>query len=164
MPQPTYAITGARESLVNGNWSDNQYFVNIPLRSLKVLVLLGAACSLWIGLISVGVVLLMGTGASVGWIVAGVLSFTVVIFGLMMAREIRNAIVLPDDYSEDSHEIDEIPVQSSNHSVGTSWQAQCKPTWACPSLPRQSRRRPRIRSGVLQSELRCPKTTRPRSA
>ncbi len=144
--------------------------MNIPCVLSKVLILLGAACLLWIGMISVGLAVVMGTGVSMGWIVAGVLVVTLVICGLAMSREIRNAVVLPESYSEDSleeafgWEVETISAQSSNHSVGTSWQAQCRPMWSCPSMPRQSRNRPRMRSGVLQSELRCPRITRSRWA
>jgi membrane protein implicated in regulation of membrane protease activity len=110
---------------------DIQHFVNFPYLPLKMLILLGAACSLWIGLISVGVVMLMETGVSAGWIVAGLLFSALMVFALVMSREIQNAIVLPESYREDSseefaNEDDERIFtawprsQTSNQSVGTS--------------------------------------------
>lgn len=62
----------------------------------KVLVVIVAACLIWIGLISLAIVLVSGASISVGWIIAGVLALAGVVWGLVMMREIRDAIKLPD--------------------------------------------------------------------
>ncbi len=61
-----------------------------------MLILLVAACLVWIGLLSLAFVIFSGTAVSAGWIVAGALVSAVVVWVLVMLREIRNAIKLPD--------------------------------------------------------------------
>lgn len=62
----------------------------------KTLILLVAACLVWIGILSVAFLAFSGMSLSSGWIVAGALFFAVVAWVLVMFREIRGAITLPD--------------------------------------------------------------------
>lgn len=62
----------------------------------KILILLVAACLVWIGIISLAVLAFSGMAVSSGWIVAGALAFAVVAWVLVMAREIRSAVTMPD--------------------------------------------------------------------
>ncbi len=64
----------------------------------KVLILVVAACLVWITLISAAVIALTGVAASNGWIVAGALLFSAVAWVLVMIREIRNSVRMPDDF------------------------------------------------------------------
>ncbi|RYD31908.1 MAG: hypothetical protein EOP85_22275, partial [Verrucomicrobiaceae bacterium] len=60
------------------------------------MILLVAACLVWIGIISVAVLIFSGMSISTGWLIAGALFCAVMAWVLIMAREIRDAIVLPD--------------------------------------------------------------------
>lgn len=66
------------------------------------MILLAAACLVWIALLSLGIVWLMGMGISAGWIIAGALLFALVVWIVVMAGEFHNAIDLTGDFeSED---------------------------------------------------------------
>jgi hypothetical protein len=60
-------------------------------------MLLLAASLAWVGGISLVVALFLGKGLAIGWIVAGALGFAMVVWLAVMFREVRRAIVLPDD-------------------------------------------------------------------
>lgn len=62
----------------------------------KILILLVAACLVWIGIISLGVLVFSGMAVSSGWIVAGAMVLAVMAWVLVMAREIRGAVTMPD--------------------------------------------------------------------
>ncbi len=66
-------------------------------------------CLMWIGVISLGIVIFIGTTVSTGWIIAGVLSLAMVVGLVVISREVRNAPEMPDDF--DSCEL-------SGHRVG----------------------------------------------
>lgn len=53
-------------------------------------VLVGA-CLAWIGLLSVAFLVLTGFGVTTGWIVAGALFFSLVVWTVVMGGEFRNA-------------------------------------------------------------------------
>lgn len=65
-------------------------------RPSKLLILLVVSCLIWIWIISFGVMLLSGSGISVGWIVAGVLLLATLIWVVVMFREFRDAIEIPE--------------------------------------------------------------------
>jgi hypothetical protein len=67
-----------------------------PFRPSKLLILLVFSCLVWIGIISCGIMLLVGNGFSVGWIVAGVLLLATLIWVVVMFREFRNAVEIPE--------------------------------------------------------------------
>ena len=62
----------------------------------KVLILLVAACLVWVGLLSMAFMALSGTAASTGFIVAGALVFAVVAWVLVMVREFRDSVQVSD--------------------------------------------------------------------
>lgn len=78
-----------------------------------MLILLVAACLVWVGLLSMGFMLLSGTVASTGFIVAGALVCAVVAWVLVMIREIRDSIQVSDFSAhgarEDGYNVDECP-------------------------------------------------------
>jgi hypothetical protein len=61
-----------------------------------VLILLAAASLAWVALLSLGFVFLMSAGASAGWIIAGVLFFSLVVWAVVMSGEFRGAIEMPE--------------------------------------------------------------------
>lgn len=61
-----------------------------------MLILLVAAGLVWVGLLSLAFVVLSGTVASTGFIVAGALVCAVVAWVLVMIREIRDSTEVPD--------------------------------------------------------------------
>lgn len=70
--------------------------MNFPFLPSKVLILLVAACLVWVGLLSLAFVVLSGTVASTGFMVAGALVCAVVAWVLVMIREIRDSSEVPD--------------------------------------------------------------------
>jgi len=60
------------------------------------LILLVVSCLAWIGIISCGVALFLGSGIPVGWIVAGILLLATLIWVAVMFREFRDAIEIPE--------------------------------------------------------------------
>lgn len=62
----------------------------------KILILLVAACLVWIGILSLAFLAFSGMAVSSGWIVAGALFFAVLAWILVMFREIRGAVTIPD--------------------------------------------------------------------
>lgn len=91
-----------REGLVSEDRFDIQHALKFPLLPSKVLVLLTAACLVWIGLLSLAFVFVMGTGASAGWIVAGLLFCALLVWAVVMRGEYRNAIDLTEDFEPDA--------------------------------------------------------------
>lgn len=61
-----------------------------------MLILLVAACLVWIGILSLAFLAFSGMSFSSGWIVAGALFFAVMAWVVVMFREFRGAIALPD--------------------------------------------------------------------
>lgn len=61
----------------------------------KILILLVAACLVWVGIISLAVAVFSGS-VSFGWVVAGAIVLAVMAWLLVMAREIRGAVTVPD--------------------------------------------------------------------
>jgi membrane protein implicated in regulation of membrane protease activity len=61
----------------------------------KILILLVAACLVWVGIISLAVAVFSGSVSS-GWVVAGAIVLAVMAWVLVMAREIRGAVTVPD--------------------------------------------------------------------
>ncbi len=61
----------------------------------KILILLVAACLVWIGIISLGVAVFSGS-VSTSWVVGGAIALAVMAWVLVMAREIRGAVTMPD--------------------------------------------------------------------
>lgn len=55
---------------------------------------------MWIGAISLAIVVFVGTTVSTGWIIAGVLLFAMVVSLTVMVREVRNAPEMPDYFDE----------------------------------------------------------------
>ena len=62
----------------------------------KMLILLLAACLVWIVVLSIAFLAMSGTAASTGFIVAGSLVGAAVAWVLVMIREIRDAIQVSD--------------------------------------------------------------------
>jgi hypothetical protein len=71
----------------------------------KILILLLAACLMWIGLLSIAFMLFMGQGAVVGWIVAGVLAFSLIVWVGLMLFEVRQAFEVRSEADEDCHRV-----------------------------------------------------------
>ncbi|HEX7261515.1 MAG TPA: hypothetical protein VF258_06835, partial [Luteolibacter sp.] len=69
---------------------------------------LAISCLAWIGAISFAVVYFMGTAASTGWIIGGVLFLALAAWIVVMRREIRNAIELPHSPSNKHAAIDAV--------------------------------------------------------
>lgn len=85
--------------------------MSTPFLPSKTLILLVAACLVWIGILSVAFLAFSGMSVSSGWIVAGALLFAVVAWVLVMFREVRGAITLPDtsatgERGEEGYDID----------------------------------------------------------
>lgn len=70
----------------------------------KVLILLVAACLVWVGLLSLAFVALSGTTASTGFILAGALVGAVVAWVLVMIREIKDSLQAQDLSSCAAHQ------------------------------------------------------------
>jgi hypothetical protein len=62
----------------------------------KALILLVASCLVWVLGISTALVFFFGSDAKLGWILAGSLVFSAMVWLLVMAREIRQAIDLSE--------------------------------------------------------------------
>ncbi len=73
-----------------------------PVHSSKTLIILALACLAWIVAISMAVVYFMGTAVSTGWIVGGVLLLALVVWIVVMLREVRNAIEMPTSDDDDT--------------------------------------------------------------
>jgi hypothetical protein len=67
-----------------------------PLLPAKPLILLLAACLVWTGILSLGYLAFTKLALSSGWIIGGALAFAVVAWLLVMFREFRQAIPMPD--------------------------------------------------------------------
>jgi hypothetical protein len=67
----------------------------------KVFILLLASCLIWIGGISLAVAFFLGTAVTTGWIIGGALLLGALVWILVMFREIRDAIELPDYLAQD---------------------------------------------------------------
>ncbi len=64
-----------------------------------MLILLVAACLVWVGILSLAYVVLSGSAISTGWLVAGALMFAIVAWVLVMFREIQDSIKLHDYFA-----------------------------------------------------------------
>jgi hypothetical protein len=64
----------------------------------KVLILVGATCLVWITIFSLAFVNLSGLALSNAWLMAGALVFASAAWVLVMIREIRDAVEIPDPY------------------------------------------------------------------
>lgn len=69
--------------------------------SSKLLILVGAACLFWIGLLSLTFMALSGFAVSSGWIMAGALLCATFAWMLVMFREIRDAVEMPDPFESE---------------------------------------------------------------
>ncbi|MES2440252.1 MAG: hypothetical protein V4584_14375 [Verrucomicrobiota bacterium] len=65
-------------------------------RPSKIFILVAAACLVWIGLLSLAFMAISGMALSAGWIFAGALVFALAVWTVVMLKEIRQAILLPD--------------------------------------------------------------------
>ncbi len=115
--------------------------------SSKLLILVGAACLFWIGLLSLAFMALSGLAVSSGWIMAGALVCATFAWMLVMFREIRDAVEIPDPFdSETSFNREMVEMESSeifSEELGSAerWIPLQKPV----------RRRPRgARSGLIK--------------
>lgn len=87
-----------------------------------MLIVLVAACFAWIGVLSLAAVTFLGTAASTGWIIAGALLLALVIWLVVMAREIRQATELPDYFERierSLHAGDRVAYSRPFHKIGT---------------------------------------------
>jgi type VI protein secretion system component VasK len=110
------------------------------------LVLLLASCLVWIGGISLAVAFFLGTAVTTGWILAGALFLAVCIWCVVMIREIRQAIELPDYPAND--EARDMDTRSALDPSSTAFRAQMRAAFERPGLEerrvgRRSRRRSR---------------------
>jgi|GEM_PF-4169441 len=64
----------------------------------RILILLLASCFIWIGAIALAIVCFMGTSVTTGWIIAGGLVVALAVWVIVMAGEIRNAVVHSDHF------------------------------------------------------------------
>jgi hypothetical protein len=77
-----------------------------PCHPSKILIVLAISCLAWIGAISFAVVYFLGTAVSTGWIIGGILFVALAVWVVVMLREIRNAIELPNSLSNSDGTID----------------------------------------------------------
>ena len=66
-----------------------------------MLILLAVSCLAWIGLLSLAFVFFFGTAISAGWILGGALLLAVTVWIVVMFREIRDAIEIPDSFASE---------------------------------------------------------------
>ncbi len=80
-----------------------------------MLILLGATCLAWIGILSLAFMSFMGTDVTAGWIFAGVLFVALVVWIMVMAGEFRSAMETPrgDMEEDDSNEAITSPLPRS---------------------------------------------------
>ena len=95
-PLEYYVIAYRKENLPYWGTVDNSRLLISPCHPSKIFIVLAASCLAWVGVISMGVVFLTGISLSAGWIIAGTLLFAVAVWVVVMIKEIRDAIVLPD--------------------------------------------------------------------
>lgn len=117
-----------------------------------------ASCLIWIGGISLAIVCFMGTAVTTGWIMAGALLIALAIWVIVMAKEIHNAIELPDFFSSDvadksAHSI-ERSVRPMNKDIGSEGLLFAR------SNPNERRRSSRCR-GRLRKTTALPRRPAP---
>jgi membrane protein implicated in regulation of membrane protease activity len=61
----------------------------------KVLILLAGSCLLWVGILVLAFVGFSGARLSAGWLFAGALFFSLLVWTAMMAAEFRSAVEQP---------------------------------------------------------------------
>lgn len=68
------------------------------------MILLLAACLVWVGILSTAYVLISGTKIAAAWVVGGGLICAIIAWVLVMFREIHDAIQLPDFFAQGNRE------------------------------------------------------------
>ena len=74
--------------------------MNVSLKPSKLLILLVASSLAWIGVLTLAAVELFGIEVSTGWIIAGAMMLGLVAMVLVIFKEVRRAIELPDYLAE----------------------------------------------------------------
>jgi hypothetical protein len=116
--------------------------LNTAILPSKVLILVGAACLFWIMLFSVSFAKLSGLAPSNGWLMAGALAFASAAWILLMVREVRNAVELPDPYGS-AELTDHERFQSEAPEVSPIFPADAPPAERWTPVQNPVRRRPR---------------------
>lgn len=65
-----------------------------------MLILLAAACLVWVAILSVAFMALSGTGVKAGWIFAGALVLALAVWVVVMFREFLNSLGWPEAFQE----------------------------------------------------------------
>ena len=106
-------------------------------------ILIAAACLVWIALFSVSFVNLSGLAVSNGWLMAVALVFAAAAWVLVMVREIRDAVELPDPFESgdlsDSEraQLERAPASAVFH--GDRWTSAESPARRRPRKARSAR-------------------------
>ncbi len=112
----------------------------------KVTILLLASCLIWIGGISLVVAFFLGTAVTTGWIIAGALFAAVLVWVLVMVREIRDAIELPDYLAQDGTKV--IGTHRLPNTSSLEFQSEMRAAFERPALESRRGRRRRRLSGA----------------
>jgi hypothetical protein len=96
-----------RETLVRGKEVDIQASLNASFLPSKVLILVLAACAVWVVILTGAFLLFTGYGISAGWIFAGAIVAALVCWSGLMVREVRQALEYdePEDPEMDDCEL-----------------------------------------------------------
>ena len=90
-----------RDSLAVGEEVDISSLLKTSFLPSKILVLLGGACLVWIGILSLAFMLLTGKGIAAGWIFAGALFLALTVWVVVMFREFLHAMGWPSALDDD---------------------------------------------------------------
>ena len=98
-----------RDSLAVAEEVDISSLLKTSFLPSKILVLLGGACLVWIGILSLAFMLLTGKGIAAGWIFAGALFLALTVWVIVMFKEFIHAMGWPgalDDDQPDDCDLD----------------------------------------------------------
>lgn len=87
------------------------------IQPAKVLIVLLASCLLWVSGISLAVIGFAGSSVSIGWIVVGALVLALLVWLVVMSREILRTFEVPDYFAADAFENAFTPV-ARNRQAG----------------------------------------------
>jgi hypothetical protein len=97
----------ARECLAKSKGLDNESTLMSFPAPVKLLTVVLLSCVAWIAMLASAFVLLSGSGVAAGWYVAGALVFAGLVWGLVMAREIRESILVSYLFTKNALKKDE---------------------------------------------------------
>ena len=74
--------------------------MNVSLKPSKLLIVLVASSLAWIGVLTLATVTFSGIAVSTGWLIAGAMLLALMAMVLVIFKEVRRAIELPDYLAE----------------------------------------------------------------